>query len=121
MSATTAAPALVDAITFIKRATESDIDRMYNALKLRRQALSEQRAAAVTVGTEGTLTGLSPKYLNGLSGKVVAIRGKRADVELDEGSTMTLRFTRQTRFRIPANQERYTIPGVPLQCVEAKK
>lgn len=120
MSVTTTTPTLADAFAFINIADDTDIERMYNALKMRRKAIAHQRAANVNGGTEGILTGLSPKYLNGLSGTVVSIRGQRADFELDEASTNTLRWTRQTRFPVDPNQKRYTIPGVPLQCVQAK-
>lgn len=108
---------LTDTLLFIEtQASTEDIDRIWDSIKARRKILSRVRAAAVERGAEVTLAGLSPKYLNGLSGKVTKIEGERCQVELDTESTNTLRWTRQTRFFVEANAEHYTVRGIPLGC-----
>ncbi|MFG2845930.1 hypothetical protein ACGF12_22590 [Kitasatospora sp. NPDC048296] len=95
---------LADATRYILTdATEGDLDRMITAIRDRRDALAKIRAAAVTTGSTVTTRNLKPKYLIGLSGTVAAIDGNRADLDLDEASTDSLRWARQTRFPVPAN------------------
>jgi len=55
----------------VLNANEDDLDRIIQSVKDRRKVLSAARAAEVQIGMACTLTGLSPKYLNGLTGTVV--------------------------------------------------
>lgn len=108
-----------DAISFItNNADADDLERILDAYKSRKKALAAVRAASVRKGSEVTLTGLSPKYLNGLSGVVHAVRGQRCDVKLDENSTATLRYS-GTRFYVPEGDKNYVLTGCPLTCAEA--
>lgn len=115
MPTTTALPELVDKI--MGTATEDDLTQIEQAVGLRRRALRQVRAAAVTVGATVTITEISPKYLTGLSGTITTIdKGRHASVRLDEESTTTLRFTRQRRFFVRPDVTEYTITGIPLSC-----
>lgn len=119
MTVTTAAPAItaVDVKTFIlTSATKDDLDAIFGAIKMRTSTLKAINAATVTVGAEAELTGLSPKYLNGLTGTVQTIRRERGDVLLDAKSTRALRYSGSRKYFIPADQEKYLLTGVPLSC-----
>lgn len=96
-------------------ADEEELDSLVEAFKARRKALSEKRALNVKVGTEVTLSGLSPKYLNGLAGTVETVNGSRADVRLNEESTQRLRF-KGKRFYVPMDEETHLLTGVPKGC-----
>ena len=96
-------------------ADERQIDVIHAALRDRRKALAARRALAVTVGQTVTLDGLSPKYLNGLTGTVRTIKGNRADVLLDEASTLSLRWAGR-RFVVPEDTKNYLLTGVPTTC-----
>lgn len=109
------AATLSDALAFIAGAEETDLDRLIDGVKMRRKTLANLRAAAVRVGMEIATDGLSPKYLNNLTGTIRGISGQRADVELDEPSTNTLRYSGK-RFYVAPDVERYVLRGVPLQC-----
>ncbi|MEV7123911.1 hypothetical protein [Kitasatospora griseola] len=109
---------LADTVNFIlNEATDADLDRVVSALKDRRKALATMRAANVTTGVTATTHNLSPKYLNGLTGTVVEINGKHADLELDADSTDQLRWSRQSRFAVPADARTYRVRGIPLTCL----
>ena len=111
---------LAETLSFIlSKADDADIDRIYSAIRQRQQGLRAIKAAAVSVGAEVALTGLSPKYLNGLTGTVKSINGQRCDVELDETSTMTLRFSGR-KFFVPQGVTNYVVNGVPLSCAGVK-
>lgn len=111
---------ITDTISFItNEADEEDLNRIFSALKLRRQVLGQIKASAVSEGMKVTLEGLSPKYLNGLSGVIVERNGARVTVLLDEKSTQMLRFSGQKRFFIPADCTSYRMAGIPAQCVKA--
>lgn len=104
----------------VNESEESDLDRLFQAIKDRRKALHAIRAAQVCKDATVTLDGLSPKALNGLKGKVEAIRGTAADVLLDDESTSQLAFSR-TKFATQARyaqtaSEGYLLHGVPLGC-----
>jgi hypothetical protein len=59
------------------------------------------------------LDGVSPKYLKGLRGEVVEIKGGRCDVKLDERSVTSLRFTRYAHVGVDG-----VLRGVPKSaCV----
>ena len=98
----------------IDRADDEDIDRLYEAIKVRNKALRARAAAAVRIGADVTLTAVSPKYLVGMTGTVVGIKGQRADVELDEASTSRLRIVGRRRFFIAPDAKRYIVQGVPM-------
>lgn len=111
-----------DVAEFITNAaTEEDLDDVVNAVKARQKALRNLRAMDVKPGVEVTLTGLSPKYLNGLSGTVQeGGRGQRVDVLLDSASTQ--RLARQgSKFHIDPDAEEYLLTGVPASTCQAQK
>lgn len=105
----------------VLNATEDDLDRIIAAIKERRKVLATARASEVQVGMACTLTGLSPKYLNGLTGTVVRDPQGRSGArsfacKLDEASTKTLRWQASSRFYIAEGVTEYVLPGVPMQC-----
>lgn len=100
------------------RATDEDLERIFNATKQRRKTLGAARAATVTVGATVTIDGIRPKYLCGLAGEVQSIRGAKADILLDEASTKRLRIDGWQRFPMTAETARYVVRGVPLQCCQ---
>lgn len=109
-----------DVIAFIvARADETDLTNIINAVKARRRTLGQISAAAVKVGATVTLEGLSPKYLNGLTGTVKNISGARCTVTLDEASTNDLGF-RSTRFYLLPGQKNYDLNGIPTQCAKVR-
>ena len=106
-------------------ATESDVNLFFEALKERRKALGTVKAASVSLDATVVLSGLSPKYLNGLSGTVTVLNRssgsiKRGSILLDEASTKKLRYS-GTRYHVPADMGRYTLGGVPLSCMTVKE
>lgn len=108
-----------DVIAFIlARADETDLTNIINAVKGRRKALGQINAAAIRPGVQVTLDGLSPKYLNGLTGTVKSVQGARCTVTLDQRSTTSLRYAGQ-RFRIPTEHTEYDLTGIPSQCAKA--
>lgn len=109
-----------DVIAFIvARADAVDLDNIINAVKARRKALGQINAAAVRPGVEVRLDGLSPKYLNGLTGTVKSVSGGRCVVTLDRNSTTSLRYAGQ-RFRIPTEHMEYDLAGIPTQCAKVR-
>lgn len=108
---------LQDVLSFIAdKADRDDTDRIFAAARARTKALNAVDAAAVKIGVDVELGGLSPKYLNGLSGTVKGIDGSYASVLLDESSTVTLRYTPRSRFQVPAESQRHLMTGIPLGC-----
>ncbi|MFB6886721.1 hypothetical protein ACFCY8_38565 [Streptomyces noursei] len=110
-----AAPTLLSSIDFISlHATQEDLDRVYAAAKQRTRALREARAASVTKDALIRLANVKPKYMDGLTGKVVDVRHGRSttkvDIELDPESTNRLRFHRAN---IPDDVERHKLTNVP--------
>lgn len=116
-----AAPSITDALTFVANAqSEDELDRLRDAITARRQSVAAIRAAAITIGTRVQLSGLSPKYVNGLTGTVEAYsRGKRTrmDVRLDEVSTRRLRFMGASRFPVAEGVQEHLFGGVPMVCL----
>lgn len=107
---------LTEVLTFIaEKATSADIGRIHDATAARIRALRAIRAAAVQTGQQVVLDGIKPKALAGLRGTVARIDGRYADVELDEASTETLRWSR-TRVFVPEGVTRYVLTGIPLSC-----
>ena len=110
---------LQDTIGFIAtEASESDIERIFDAARQRSRALRQIAAAAVSVGSTVKVTDISPKYLGGLTGTVTSIRGAHCDVTLDDASTQALRFNRRnTRFEVGDTQN-YVLRGCPLSSCQ---
>jgi hypothetical protein len=107
---------ITTALQFIlTSATEADLERVWDAAKERRKALGRITAASVTVGAQVRLDGLSPKYLNGLAGTVVDIKGARCTVLLDQSSAERLSFR---RFIVRGEDGTYRMNGIPLQCAK---
>lgn len=120
MTATAIAPApsLSDALNFILTgASNEDLSRVIEAIKNRRTILSTINAAAVTVGAAVKLDGLSPKYLNGLTGTVASISGRSATITLDARSTTDLRWNGRRRFFIAEGATEYPLGGIPLSTL----
>lgn len=116
MTATTAPSSVTEVLDYVhSRADEQDLEALIQAVKTRRHVLGEQRAATVRIGTAVRLDGLTPKYLNGLTGTVEATRRNRADVRLDKGSTNKLRYAGR-KFNVNANVEEHMLMEVPKQC-----
>ena len=113
MSATTFAEA---SEYVVSRADNHELDRIIDAVKERRRALRAIVAASVRRGATVQLGGLSPKFLNGLTGEVTAIDGKRATVRLDEESTDRLRYQYSPRYPVADGVTNRVINGVPLEC-----
>lgn len=113
---TTAPSSVTEVLDYVhSRADEQDLEALIQAVKTRRHVLGEQRAATVRIGTKVQLDGLSPKYLNGLTGTIEATKGARADVRLDKASTNKLRYAGR-KFYVNANTEEYLLTGAPKQC-----
>ncbi|MFI7089528.1 hypothetical protein ACIBUR_38825 [Streptomyces anulatus] len=99
-------------------ASQPDLDRIASAIKQRSLALREARAASVSEGSLVRLGRIKPKYLVGLTGKVVDVRhGKvtRVVVEFDPASTEKLRYS-SSRTLVPEGVERYSMDGIPASC-----
>ena len=113
---------LSDVLTFINGSerTEADLTAISNSCHEREGVLRRARAATIREEDSVRLRDLSPKYLNGLTGKVAkgSISGNRCSVALDAESTEQLSRTGGRRFYIPAGTTEYTIYGVPLASVE---
>jgi len=110
-------PTLQSATEFVlSHATDDDLNRLFTAIKQRRAALGSIRTATLTTGTTVRLASLTPKYLNGLTGRIAQIDGKRATVALDADSTDRLRYTSQSRYVVPTDATSFDLRGVPLAC-----
>ena len=110
---------LQDAITFITdEATDADLTRLTQAMKLRNSVLRAQRAALVNVGDTVRLIKISPKYLTGLTGTVVEVSPKRSRVVLDAASTRKLARTNQRRFFVASDSTDYELGGLPASTLE---
>jgi len=116
-----AAVTLPGIIAFIvSEDTESQLDQVTNAVRQRQRALRTVQAAAVRVGAQVRISGLSPKYLNGLEGLVETITRSRSNVRLSKMSTARLWRTGGTRavsrFGVKPDEEHYLLCGIPLSC-----
>lgn len=107
-----------DVLAFIaSQASSDEVSRIFEAGRQRSRMLRTVQAASVSIGANVVLDNISPKYLNGLTGTVVSIKGARAEVLLDETSTTRLRYS-GGRFFVPADETNHRMPGVPLTaCV----
>lgn len=115
---------LADVLGFIiDGSTAGDLERITDMVRQRQRALRALQAAAVSVGAQVRIKGLSPKYLNGLEGVVESITKSSGNVRLGKLSTGRLRVTTKsstyrTRFYIRDDEEHYLLAGVPLSCCE---
>ena len=117
----TTGPATLSAVLrfIMDDATERDLENINEALKIRTKALRSIRAANVKIGDQVCLTGLSPKYLNGLEGIIESATSKHAEVRLSKMSTTKLRDVGgSARFMIGQTEVRHLLSGVPLSCCE---
>lgn len=107
---------LTDVLTFIAdKASADDLERIWNAARDRQKTLRAIRAAAVQVGQDVVLDGLSPQTLNGLTGTVLSIAKSSGQVRLGEASTRRLRAARLARVPVPDNVTEHVL-NVPLSC-----
>lgn len=110
---------LTDAVEYIQSADEGGLDRIYAACKLRQKALKELRASSIFVGAEATTINLSPKYLNGLKGKVVSINRERGNLHItDEGSMFQISGT---KYGPQFGEKEFTLRGIPLSCFKTNE
>lgn len=118
ITATAPAPSLTDALNFIlSSASNEDLSRVIDGIKSRRGILQTLNAASVSVGASVKLEGLSPKYLNNLTGIVVSMSGRSATIKLDARSTQDLRWSGRKRFFIAADATEYPLGGIPLSTL----
>lgn len=114
MKAATPLPALKSVVDFIaSSATEGDLAKIHEAIRVRESALREERAGRVAVGADVEIVDISPKYLNGLTGTVVRIQGARVTVQLDELSTMRLKCEPKSKFPVAPDATSYNLTGLP--------
>ena len=115
---------LADVLGFIiDGSAAGDLERITDMVRQRQRALRALQAAAVSVGAQVRIKGLSPKYLNGLEGVVESITKSSGNVRLSKLSTVQLRVsvaasTFRGRFFVRDDEERYLLTGVPLSCCE---
>ena len=110
---------LSDVLDFITdEATDEDLDRIYEAAKLRNKALRAKIAARVRVGAEVKIGGIKPKYFDGLTGVVTKTTGTHATVRFDARSTDVLRYKGARRYYIPADTTEYEVGGLPLSTCQ---
>lgn len=65
-------------------ATTDDLERIIDAVKMRRKILETILAANLKRGDRIIITNASPKYVNGATGTVESVRGAKATVLIDE-------------------------------------
>ena len=97
----------------LANATGDDIDQVISACNTRRATLRQMDAAALRVGEKGRTKGLSPKYLNGLTGMIES----PSVIRLDEASTEILRYSGK-RFYVAPGVKEYVLRGIPAGCLE---
>ncbi|MBO2464992.1 hypothetical protein [Actinomadura violacea] len=109
-----------DALQHIISVTdESDLDRLAMAIRDRRGDLRRLRAASVKVGSTVRIDNIRPKYLAGMTGKVIELEGAACTIQLDEKSTENLRLTPRGK-NLPPSTKDYVL-RVPLEtCVPAE-
>lgn len=96
----------------------ADLETVTQAIRDRRTVLNANLSPGRTI----RLSGLRRCYLNRLTGSIHTIdpTRERADIELDEASTQTLRSKGREKYDIPQEQTRYILRGVPLAaCIPA--
>lgn len=104
------------ALDIIAVVDTDDLNRIVDAVNARNRAIRAQRAAnaagRIAIGQTVRTDGLKPKYLNGLVGKVVAVRGSRADLELTTKYADALVGTKHGP--MPYSPSPFVLTGLPL-------
>src|SRR5262245_12025217 len=105
-----------DVLDFIStEASDRDIERVWDATKIRSRHLRDIRASRVDIGTTVVIKDIRPAAYKGLSGVVTKIDGKYAEITLDAASTRTLARSRvKAAARIPHDATEHTVRGIPL-------
>lgn len=99
-------------------ATSDDLDRIYAACRARQKALASVKAAAVKVGMVVTTEGLTPKYINGLTGEVTSITGARASVRFAHNQANRIAYTKHgPRALLTQEDPLFVMGGIPLTCL----
>lgn len=96
-------------------AGNTELEVIFDAASARREELQQIEAAKLTVGATVTIDGVSPKYLNGLSGTIDSLHGSRAGVMLDAASTARLRSASK-RYYVPTDVDQFLLSGIPKVC-----
>ncbi|MEX5635569.1 hypothetical protein [Parafrankia sp. FMc2] len=110
-------PTLQSATDFVlSHSTDDDLTRLAATIKQRRTALASIRTATLTTGATVRIANIKPKFLDGLTGRIVQIDGTHATVALDADSTDRLRHTSQSRYIMPTETTSFDLRGIPLTC-----
>lgn len=99
----------------VTECSAEEIDKVKGDLKARRDIL----VSSIVEGDVVRVTGISPKYLNGLTGAFRLERGRRGkargSVMLDEVSTAILK-SKKGNYYIPEGAKEYLLIGIPMVC-----
>ncbi|WP_327591457.1 hypothetical protein [Streptomyces chartreusis] len=113
-----------EVVDFISRLpTAFQVAKVQEAAARRLRVIDKEAFAGIQNGSRARSTDdLRPAVLRRLSGTVLNRNrtGSRAGFLLDEESTRRLREDPRNKYRIPADTERFQLPGngVPLTCLE---
>ncbi|GAA3592418.1 hypothetical protein [Streptomyces osmaniensis] len=112
---------VVDFISQLPTATQ--VAKVQEAAARRLRVIDKEAFAGIQNGSRARITDdLRPAVLRRLSGTVLNRNrtGSRAGFLLDEESTRRLREDPRNKYRIPADTERFQLPGngVPVTCLE---
>jgi hypothetical protein len=110
---------LSEILDLIGKADNNELDIIMDTARARRQEIAMENSASARVGMKVTFRNLSPRYLNGLTGTIMAINstGSKGTIKLDDESTKRLAFTKQNRFYVELGTP-YTMEGVPLSACD---
>jgi len=110
---------LSEILDLIAKADKNELDAIIDMASARRQQIAMENSASARVGMKATFRNLSSRYLNGLTGTIIAINstGSRGTIRLDEISTNRLALTRQNRFHVELGSQ-YTMEGAPLKACD---
>lgn len=97
----------------LANASDDDITQVQAACKTRHATLRQMTQATLQMGKPGRTKGLSPKYLNGLTGTITSA----SSIRLDAASTEQLRYSGR-RFWVPPEVTEYVLNRVPAGCLE---
>ncbi|MBT1098158.1 hypothetical protein [Streptomyces sp. Tu102] len=113
-----------EVVNFISQLpTAFQVAKVQEAAARRLRVIDKEAFAGIQNGSRARITDdLRPAVLRRLSGTVLNRNrtGSRAGFLLDEESTRRLREDPRNKYRIPADTERFQLPGngVPLTCLE---